>query len=107
MSEYSIPDQLLLQLPEDRKAIEQELSELTERDARMHEAASEQTLSGHLRQAIHRSRQPLSEIARHAGISTRILCDFLEGERTLRSDVLDRLTEAAGVTVSLARGAGH
>jgi hypothetical protein len=30
-----------------------------------------------------------------------LLCDFLEGERTLRSDVLDRLTQAVGVTISL------
>jgi hypothetical protein len=29
------------------------------------------------------------------------LCDFLEGERTLRSDVLDRLTQAVGVVISL------
>ena len=40
-------------------------------------------------------------MGREAGISTTLLCDFLEGERTLRADVLDRLTQAVGVTVSL------
>ncbi len=74
--------------------------------ARMREAAAEDTLSGHLRQAIHRSRRPLREIGREAGISTTLLCDFLEGERTLRSDVLDRLSQAAGVTISLVPNAG-
>lgn len=85
----------------DRELIEQELPALAERDARMREAAAEDTLCGHVRQAIHRSRRPLGEIAREAGISTTVLCDFLEGERTLRSDVLDRLTQAVGVTISL------
>ena len=42
-----------------------------------------------------------SPMGREAGISTTLLCDFLEGERTLRADVLDRLTQAVGVTVSL------
>ena len=85
----------------DRELIEQELPALAERDARMREAAAEDTLCGHVRQAIHRSRRPLGEIAREAGISTTVLCDFLEGERTLRSDVLDRLTQAVAVTISL------
>ena len=102
MSKRQIPDELLSQIPNDRKMVEQELPELAKRDARMHEASAEETLSGHLRQAIHYSRRPLAEIARRAGISTTSLCDFLEGERTLRSDVLDRLTQAAGVTVFLA-----
>lgn len=85
----------------DRELIEQELPALAERDARMREAAAEDTLCGHVRQAIHRSRRPLGEIAREAGISTTVLCDFLEGERTLPSDVLDRLTQAIGVMISL------
>jgi hypothetical protein len=101
MSEPRIPDELLFQVQRDREAIEQELPELAGRDTRMREAAAEDTLSGHLRQAIHHSRRPLGEIAREAGISTTALCDFLEGERTLRSDVLDRLTQAVGATVSL------
>jgi hypothetical protein len=80
--------------------IADELPELADRDARM-QAAAEDTLCGTLRRAVHRSRRPLREIAAQAGTSTTVLCDFLEGERTLRSDVLDRLTQAIGVTVSL------
>ncbi len=101
MNEGPIPDELLSQTQRDRDLIEQELPDLADRDARMSEAAAEDTLSGHLRQAIHQSRRPLREISREAGISTALLCDFLEGERTLRSDVLDRLAQAVGVTISL------
>jgi hypothetical protein len=102
MIQRQIPTELLSQIERDRELIEQELPALAERDARMCEAAAEDTLCGHLRQAIHRSHRPLREIAREAGITAAVLCAFLEGERTLRSDVLDRLTQAVGVTVSLA-----
>jgi transcriptional regulator with XRE-family HTH domain len=101
MSNHKIPEEMLAQMQRDRELVEQELPELTQRDARMQEAAAEETLCGHLRRAIHQSRRPLRDIAREAGISSTILCDFLEGERTLRSDVLDRLTQALGLTVSL------
>ena len=101
MSQRQIPDELLSQIERDRELIAQELPALADRDTRMREAADEDTLCGHLRQAIHRSRRALREIAREAGITATVLCDFLEGERTLRSDVLDRLTQAVGVTVSL------
>jgi hypothetical protein len=101
MNESQVPDELPSQIQRDRELIEQELPELADRDARMCEAAGEDTLSGHLRQAIHDSRRPLRDIGREAGISTTLLCDFLEGERTLRSDVLDRLAQAVGVTISL------
>jgi hypothetical protein len=100
MSDRKIPPELLSMKP-DRKKIEEEIPEFAQRDARMQEAAAEDTLSGNLRRAIHRSRRPLRQIAGEAGISAELLCDFLEGERTLRSDVLDRLTQAAGVTISL------
>jgi hypothetical protein len=106
MTERQIPDELLSKMQQDRERIERELPELADRDARMREAAAEETLSGHLRRAIHGSRRPLGEIAREAGISTAVLCAFLEGERTLRSDVLDRLTLAVGVTISLTRTQG-
>jgi hypothetical protein len=101
MTDRQIPDELLSQMQRDREAIGQELPELAERDARMREAAAEDTLCGHLRRAIHQSRRPLNDIARETGISTNVLCVFLEGERTLRSDVLDRLTQAVGGTASL------
>lgn len=101
MNERQVPNELLSKMQGDRELIGQELPALADRDARMCEAAGEDTLCGHLRQAIHQSRRPLAEIARQAGISTVALCDFLEGERTLRSDVLDRLTQAVGVTIAL------
>jgi len=101
MPDHKIPPKLLSKMKHDREQIDQELPELTERDARMQEAAADETLCGHLRRAIHQSRWPLRDIAREAGISTTVLCDFLEGERTLRSDVLDRLTQAVGVTISM------
>lgn len=101
MEERPLPDELLAKMKGDRELIAEELPELTQRDARMQEAAAENTLSGHLRRAIHRSRRPLRDIAHESGISTILLCGFLEGERTLRSDVLDRLTQALGAAVSL------
>jgi hypothetical protein len=100
MIERRISDELLSQMQRD--AIKGELPELAECDARMCEVAAEDTLSGHLRQAIHQSRRPLDGIAREAGISAAAICVFLEGERTLRSDVLDRLAQAVGVTVFMA-----
>lgn len=101
MSGRQIPDRFLSRMQRDRELIGQELPALAERDRRMREAADEDTLCGLLRQAIHRSRRPLRDIARDAGIADSVLCGFLEGERTLRCDVLDRLTQAVGVTVSL------
>ncbi len=101
MNARQIPDEILASMERDRKLLEKELPELADRDVRMREAADENTLSGHLRRAIHLSRRPLRDVGRDAGISTTLLCDFLEGERTLRSDVLDRLAQAVGVTISL------
>lgn len=101
MSTAEIPLEMLSQMIRDRERIAEELPELTLRDARMQEAAAEDTLCGHLRRAVHRSHRPLQDIAHDAGIAATVLCDFLEGERTLRSDVLDRLARAAGVAVSM------
>ena len=102
MADRKIPEDIQVRLKPDRDLIAQELPELMQRDARMSEAAAENTLCGHLRRAIHESRRPLGDLAHEAGIATTVLCDFLEGERTLRSDVLDRLTQALGVSVSIA-----
>jgi hypothetical protein len=96
-----IPDELLEQLRGDREKIAKELPELLDRGRRLDEAASENSLSGHLRRAIHRSGQPLKTIAARVGLDVFVLCDFLEGTRTLRSDVLDRLTQAVGATIHL------
>lgn len=94
-----IPDDLLEQLRRDRESIAAELPELIERGRRLEEAALEDSLSGHLRRAIHRSGQPLKKIAAEVGLDALVLCDLLQGTRTLRSDVLDRLAQAVGAII--------
>jgi hypothetical protein len=49
---------------------EAELPELLDMGERLREAACENTLSGHLRRAIHRSRRRLEAIAESAGRET-------------------------------------
>ena len=94
-----VPEELMQQLRRDRERVATELPELKARRARLDEAASENSLSGHLRRAIHASGRPLQKIAGEAGLELFVLCDFLEGTRTLRSDVLDRLAQAVGATI--------
>ena len=101
MRTKTIPAELLEQLHRDREKIAAELQELKERGQRLDEAAAENSLSGHLRRAIHQSGRPLKKIAAEAGLDVFVLCDFLEGTATLRSDVLDRLAQAAGATIHL------
>jgi hypothetical protein len=79
-----------------REQITSELPELTERDRLRREACQEATLSGELRRAIHSSSLSLSTIAERAGLTPLMLDEFLTGERTLRSDVLDRLAAVVG-----------
>ena len=91
-----------LRLEQLRAEIARELPDLCARDRMRKEAQEESTLSGELRRAIHASAMPLSEIARRAGIAPLVLDEFLTGERTLRSDVLDRLTGTLGYELSKA-----
>ena len=100
-STKTIPAELLEQLRRDREKITTELPHLKERGQRLDEAAAENSLSGHLRRAIHQSGRPLKKIAGNVGIDVFLLCDFLEGTATLRSDVLDRLALAVGATIHL------
>ena len=93
--------ELLEQLRRERALIAAEMGELAERHDRMVEAKGEETFSGHLRRAIHRSGRLVREIAAEAGVSSQALCDFLEGTCTLRSDVLDRLAQALHATISV------
>jgi hypothetical protein len=79
-----------------RRQIGEELPDLQERDQLRKDAREEGTLSGELRRAIHASPQSLAEIAVRAGVSPLLLDDFLAGQRTLRSDVLDRLAGVLG-----------
>jgi hypothetical protein len=81
-------------LERQRELIAGELPELIVQCEQLHEAMQENTFSGQLRRAIHQCGRPLSQIAAEAGITLGQLTDFLTGERTLRSDVLDRLTAA-------------
>ena len=96
-----IPTELLEQLRRDREKIATELPDLIERGRLLEEAAAENSLSGHLRGAIHRSGRPLKKIAALVGLDVFVLCDFLEGTRTLRSDVLDRLAQAVVATIQV------
>ena len=79
-----------------RADIASELPDLIERDRLRDEARMEPTLSGELRRAVHASSLTLSIIAERTGIPPLMLDEFLTGERTLRSDVLDRLANALG-----------
>ena len=87
-------------LRRNRQRIAAELPDLIARDQMRKEASDEQTLSGELRRAIHASSMPLAEIAEKAGISPLVLDEFLTGERTLRSDVLDRIAKNLGLVLS-------
>lgn len=88
------------------KEVEQELPDLVELGDQMLEASAEDTLSGLLRRAIHRSRIGLAEIASDAGVPVGQLNEFLSGERTLRSDVMDRLAAIVNVVQDLKAGRG-
>lgn len=101
MKTPEISAEMLLQMRRDRAVIAEELAELELQDARLARAAAEDTLCGHLRRAIHASHRPLQALACEAGLEAAELCDFLEGQRSLPSDALDRLAAAAGVVVTL------
>lgn len=90
-----------------REKIAAELPELTARDQLRKEAREETTLSGGLRRAIHGSPLSLTEIAAQIGIAPLLLDEFLTGERTLRSDSLDRLAALLGYGVTPVRTAGR
>jgi hypothetical protein len=89
-------------LAEYRRQIAEELPELQARDQMRADARRESTVSGELRRAIHESDVSLAEIATRAGITPIMLDDFLTGERTLRSDVIDRLASTLGYEMSSA-----
>lgn len=90
-----------MQLQRERSLIADELPELSERHERMAEAKGEDTLSGHLRRAIHQSGRLVREVAAEVGVSSKSLGEFLEGTRTLRSDVLDRLAQAVHAAITI------
>ena len=79
-----------------QEQIAQELPDLQARDQLRKDASEESTLSGELRRAIHTSDLSLAEISTRVGVTPILLDDFLTGERTLRSDVIDRLASVLG-----------
>jgi hypothetical protein len=93
----------LKRLKEARALIAKELPELIARDKRMKEASEESTVSGGLRRLIHASELSLIQIAARVGIPPLLLADFLTGDRTLRSDVIDRLAESVGYDLGRTR----
>jgi hypothetical protein len=84
-----------------RQQIADELPDLAAKDRLRQEAQAEPTLSGELRRSIHRSPLSLTAIADASGIPPLQLDEFLTGERTLQSDVLDRLARALGFVPQL------
>src|SRR5437870_7950933 len=86
----------LERLKRHRELIAKELPDLALRDQMRKDAHDEPTLSGELRRAVHAQQRPLAAIAAQAGITPVLLDEFLTGERTLRSDVMDRLAAALG-----------
>jgi len=95
-SRRELPPDHLARLELAREQIAAELPELVARERRMREAAEENTFSGDLRRAIHSGDRDLISLAELAGTSPVHLSEFLAGDRTLRSDVLDRLVSALG-----------
>ena len=85
-----------------RELLAGELPEMAVRDQMRKEAREETTLSGQLRRAVHASELPLSAVADQAGVTPLVLDEFLTGERTLRSDVMDRLANVLGCQLSRA-----
>ena len=92
----SLPPDHQARIAKAREQIAGELPELIARERLMREAAEENTFSGELRRAIHAGERDLVALAEIVGITPIQLSEFLAGERTLRSDVLDRLVAAIG-----------
>ena len=74
--------------------MQEELPDLALRDQMRKEASDEPTVSGTLRRAIHANPTPFADIAALAAMTPLMLDEFLTGERTLRSDVIDRLAKS-------------
>lgn len=92
----------IARLQKHRAAIAEELPDLVARNQLRKEAAEEQTLTGSIRRAIHASGISINRIAEQSGISLVMLDEFLTGERTLRSDVLDKLAATLRLQVQSA-----
>lgn len=83
----------------EKRGIGNEVPELVISQAKVTEAQEEDTLCGQMRRVIHDSGRQLAEIAEDVGIVPQHLAEFLEGTRTLRSDVLERILQAMSAKV--------
>lgn len=79
-----------------REESAQELPELIRTDQLRKSAAEENTFSGALRRAIHKHELSLGQIARQSDISEDDLDEFLTGEKSLPSHIIDRLADILG-----------
>jgi hypothetical protein len=89
-----------------RERVGKELPDLLRRNQQAHDAMKEKTFSGSLRRAIQRSNFLLPDLARRAEIATRDIADFLAGEKTLPSDVIDRLVKILKLTLPTSKPRG-
>jgi hypothetical protein len=99
---FTLTPEQQARLQRQREQIAAEQPQLQAKLERIHEAKQEPSLCGQLRLAIHRSGRLPTQLAAEAGITVQQLGDFLSGDRTLRSDVLDRLTAAVGASLVIA-----
>src|SRR6266481_764460 len=88
-----LTEEQMQQLRKDRDLIAQELPDLIAKHQRICDAKEEPTMSGALRRAIHASKILLDDLADRTGTDLDTLDAFLTGNRTLTSDVIDRLTK--------------
>ena len=101
--DFKLTPEQQARLQQQREQIAAERPQLQAKLERIHEAKQEPSFCGQLRQAIHSSGRLITQLAAEAGITTQQLSDFLAGDRTLRSDVLDRLTAAVGASLIVAQ----
>jgi transcriptional regulator with XRE-family HTH domain len=59
------------------------------------------TLADQLRQAIRRSGKTRYRIARESGVAEAVLSRFVRGERDMKLDTANKLSEALGLRVEL------
>lgn len=81
--------------------LDAEADEMAQRAERMKEAAAELSLCGELRRAVHQSGIHMKILAERIGLDPIVFSEWLQGVRNLRSDVLDRVAQSVGATVSV------
>ena len=90
-----------------QEAIAEELPDLIRRDQLAHDAMRENTLMGRLRRAINQFPLSPMKIAAKANITWAELDDFMTGEATLQSDVIDRLAKVVKLKLPVVKMKRH